>query len=82
MDPAAKQATRERIAALRAAGTTVLLTTHELGDVERLADRVAILDRGRIVATGSPAELDRRRRAAGPVPALDSARPDGRERPR
>jgi ABC-2 type transport system ATP-binding protein len=57
MDPAAKQATRERIAALRAAGTTILLTTHELGDVELLADRVAVLDRGRLVAYGSPAEL-------------------------
>ena len=57
MDPAAKQATRERIAALRAAGTTILLTTHELGDVELLADQVAVLDRGRIVASGTPAEL-------------------------
>ncbi len=57
MDPAAKQATRERIAALRAAGTTILLTTHELGDVERLADHVAVLDRGRVVAYGTPAEL-------------------------
>ena len=57
MDPAAKQATRERIAALRASGTTILLTTHELGDVERLADHVAVLDRGRIVAEGTPAEL-------------------------
>jgi len=57
MDPAAKQATRDRIAALRTAGTTILLTTHELGDVERLADRVAVLDRGRLVALGTPAEL-------------------------
>ncbi len=57
MDPAAKQATRERIAALRGAGTTILLTTHELGDVEVLADRVAVLDRGRLVALGTPAEL-------------------------
>jgi ABC-2 type transport system ATP-binding protein len=57
MDPAAKQATRERIAGLRAAGTTIVLTTHELGDVERLADHVAVLDRGRIVAYGTPAEL-------------------------
>ena len=70
MDPAAKQATRERIAALRASGTTILLTTHELGDVERLADRVAILDRGRIVALGTPAELDGRRRPAGAVPPV------------
>ena len=57
MDPAAKQATRERIAGLRAAGTTILITTHELGDVERLADRVVVLDRGRVVAAGTPAEL-------------------------
>jgi len=57
MDPAAKQATRERIAALRASGTTIILTTHELGDVERLADHVAVLDRGRVVAYGTPAEL-------------------------
>ena len=57
MDPAAKQATRERIAGLRGAGTTILLTTHELGDVERLADRVVVLDRGRVVAAGTPAEL-------------------------
>ena len=57
MDPAAKQATRERIAGLRAAGTTIVLTTHELGDVERLADHVAVLDRGRVVADGTPAEL-------------------------
>ena len=57
MDPAAKQATRDRIAALRDAGTTILLTTHELGDVERLADHVAVLDRGRLVAFGTPAEL-------------------------
>jgi ABC-2 type transport system ATP-binding protein len=57
MDPAAKQATRERIAGLRAAGTTILLTTHELGDVELLADHVAVLDRGRVVAYGTPAEL-------------------------
>jgi len=57
MDPAAKQATRERIAALRSAGTTIVLTTHELGDVELLADHVAVLDRGRVVAYGTPAEL-------------------------
>ncbi len=57
MDPAAKQATRDRISALRDAGTTILLTTHELGDVEKLADRVAVLDRGRLVALGTPAEL-------------------------
>ena len=57
MDPAAKAATRELIADLRSAGVTVLLTTHELADVERLADRVAVIDHGRLVALAPPSEL-------------------------
>ena len=57
MDPEARRTTRELIAELRAQGRGVLLTTHDLGDVERLADRVAILHSGRILAEGSPAEL-------------------------
>jgi ABC-2 type transport system ATP-binding protein len=57
MDPAAKVATRGLIGSLREAGVTVLLTTHDLADVERLADRVAVIDHGRLVALGSPAEL-------------------------
>jgi ABC-2 type transport system ATP-binding protein len=57
MDPAARRQARSLIAELRDGGTTILLTTHDLGDVERLADRVAILDRGRIVALGTPDEL-------------------------
>ena len=65
MDPAAKASTRELIAGLRGDGTTVLLTTHELADVERLADRIAIIDHGRVVAAGTPGEL-----AAGARPRL------------
>jgi ABC-2 type transport system ATP-binding protein len=57
MDPAGRGQTRGLISDLRTAGGTILLTTHDLGDVERLADRVTILDRGRIVASGSPADL-------------------------
>ena len=65
MDPAAKATTRALIGDLRATGVTVLLTTHDLADVERLADRIALIDRGRLVALGSPAEL-----TAGAVPRL------------
>ncbi len=65
MDPAAKVGVRSLIADLRAAGRTILLTTHELADVERLADRVVVIDRGRVVAAGSPAEL-----VAGSAPTL------------
>jgi ABC-2 type transport system ATP-binding protein len=57
MDPAAKASTRQLIGELGGDGTTVLLTTHELADVERMAGRIAIVDHGRIVATGTPAEL-------------------------
>jgi ABC-2 type transport system ATP-binding protein len=57
MDPEARRATRGLLASLRDEGRTILLTTHDLGDVERLADDVAILDRGRLVARGSPDEL-------------------------
>jgi ABC-2 type transport system ATP-binding protein len=57
MDPEARRTTRELIAGLRAEGRAILLTTHDLGDVEVLADRVAILHDGRIRAIGSPEEL-------------------------
>jgi ABC-2 type transport system ATP-binding protein len=57
MDPEARRDTREHIAELRSDGRAILLTTHDLGDVERLADRVAILHAGRIVAAGTVAEL-------------------------
>ncbi len=57
MDPAARVATRELIGRLREAGVTVLLTTHDLADIERLADTVAVIVHGRLVALGSPAGL-------------------------
>jgi len=57
MDPEARAIVRARIAAERAAGTAVLVTSHELADVERLADRIVILAGGRVVGTGTPAEL-------------------------
>ena len=57
MDPQAKAATREVVADLRDRGAAVVLTTHELADLERLADRIAIVRRGRLVALGTPAEI-------------------------
>jgi ABC-2 type transport system ATP-binding protein len=57
MDPEARRSTRDLVASLRDEGRTILLTTHDLGDAEHLADRVAILHRGRIVAEGSPEQL-------------------------
>lgn len=42
---------------LRASGTTVLITSHYLEEIDALADRVAIIDRGVVIATGTPSEL-------------------------
>ena len=57
MDPEARAVVRERILATRDEGRAVLLTSHELTDVERVADRIAVLVGGRIVANGTAAEL-------------------------
>ena len=59
LDPAARRVAWDLIRALRDDGVTVLLTTHLLDEVEQLADRVAIIDAGRLVALGSPHELTR-----------------------
>jgi ABC-2 type transport system ATP-binding protein len=65
MDPEARAVVRQRILAARGDGQAVLLTSHELADVERLADRIAVIVDGRIVASGTPAEL-----ASGLTPRL------------
>jgi ABC-2 type transport system ATP-binding protein len=57
LDPQARHATWDLIAGLRAAGAAVILTTHHMDEAEQLADRVAIVDHGRLVADGAPAEL-------------------------
>jgi len=57
LDPQARHATWELIAGLRGSGCTVILTTHYLEEAERLADRVVIVDHGRLVTQGTPAEL-------------------------
>ena len=60
-DPAARRAAWAMIRSLREFGKTVLLTTHYLDEAEQLADRVAVLRGGRIVALGKPGELTGRR---------------------
>jgi ABC-2 type transport system ATP-binding protein len=59
IDPSGRQLIRRVIAELRQSGVTVLLTTHDLEEAEKLADRVVIIDRGRVLAAGTPAELTR-----------------------
>ncbi len=56
-DPRARRRAWETIRSLRGLGKTILLTTHYLDEAEQLADRVAVLRRGLIVAAGTPAEL-------------------------
>ena len=56
-DPTARHRAWELIASLRGLGTTIVLTTHYMEEAERLADRVAVLVGGRIVAEGAPADL-------------------------
>jgi ABC-2 type transport system ATP-binding protein len=57
MDPQSRRATWELVGELRSDGVAVLLTTHFMDEAERLADQVVIVDAGRVVGAGSPAEL-------------------------
>ncbi|MBI4410393.1 MAG: ABC transporter ATP-binding protein [Gemmatimonadetes bacterium] len=57
LDPQSRRSLWELIERFRAAGRTVLLTTHYMEEAARLCDRVAIMDHGRILALGTPAEL-------------------------
>ena len=59
LDPVGRQDVRAIIGALRDRGTTVFLNSHLLTEVERVCDRVAIVDRGRVVAELAMAELSR-----------------------
>jgi len=57
LDPQSRLQLWERIAVHKASGRTVLLTTHYMEEAERLCDRVAIVDHGKIIALGTPADL-------------------------
>jgi ABC-2 type transport system ATP-binding protein len=67
MDPQARRATWEIVRQLKANGVTILLTTHFMEEAEQLADRVAIIDRGRLVALDAPTALGH---AGGPPAEL------------
>ena len=59
MDPAGRRTTWELLQQLRADGVTVVLTTHHMDEAERLADQIHIIDRGQMIASGTPLELTR-----------------------
>jgi ABC-2 type transport system ATP-binding protein len=65
LDPQARARMWDEIRILRAGGTTVFLTTHYLEEADALADRLAIIDQGKIVAEGTADEL--KRKVAGDV---------------
>ena len=68
LDPQARARMWDEIRELRGAGTTVFLTTHYLEEADALADRLAIIDQGKIVAEGTSDEL--KRQVAGDVVTL------------
>ena len=64
-DPSARRRAWDLVASLRELGTTIVLTTHYMEEAERLADRVAVIQSGRLVALDTPANLVRTEGADG-----------------
>ncbi len=60
LDPQAARRVRELVKELQAEGHTVLLTTHYMEEADQLSDRIGIIDQGKVIALGTPAELKRR----------------------
>jgi ABC-2 type transport system ATP-binding protein len=79
LDPQARRAIWELVRGIRARGKTVFLTTHLMEEAERLCDRVAIIDHGRIVDMDTPERLVRRHCPERTV-VLDTDAPDAGER--
>ncbi|CAN5514334.1 ABC transporter ATP-binding protein [soil metagenome] len=59
MDPQARRTTWDLLEELRGDGVTIVLTTHYMDEAERLADQVHVIDRGQLIASGSPFDLTR-----------------------
>jgi ABC-2 type transport system ATP-binding protein len=57
LDPAGRRTVRDMLEELRSRGTAVLLNSHLLSEIELVCDRVVIINRGRVVAQGTPEEL-------------------------
>ena len=70
LDPQSRLQLWQQVTAFRAQGGTVLLTTHYMDEAERLCDRIAIVDHGKVIALGTPAELIRSLHAADVVELL------------
>ena len=78
LDPQSRLQLWQQVMDFRAGGGTVLLTTHYMDEAERLCDRVAIVDRGQVIALGTPAELISSLQAANVIefasePEIDEA---------
>jgi len=74
LDPPSRARMWQEVRRLRDEGMTVFLTTHYLDEADTLCDRVSIIDRGRIVAEGTPSDL--KREISGDVVSVDLAAPD------
>jgi lipooligosaccharide transport system ATP-binding protein len=77
LDPQARHAVWDRLYRLKQRGVTLVLTTHYMDEAEQLCDRLVVMDRGRIVAEGSPRELISRHVPRDVVELRLGARSDG-----
>jgi len=79
LDPQSRRELQDVIRAMRASGKTVLITTHYIEEAEHLCDRIAIIDQGRVIAGGTPAQLIAQSKA-GPRVVVQTVRPLDRAR--